>query len=133
VLCLCACDQPPAADTLKEWTPTDHHSKDNEKVQSGRQAPMGGGGQKAENTDQLVELTWRSQCANCHGPMGKGDGQMGPMVQAPDLTNSDLQAKFSDDELAVIIKSGRNKMPPFNLPDPVLRGLVLRVRELKGR
>jgi mono/diheme cytochrome c family protein len=130
---LAGCDQPPAADTLKEWSPTDHHSKDDNK--SGAQAPLGGGAAKGQqqNTGQLVELTWRSQCANCHGALGKGDGQMGPMVQAPDLTSAELQAKFSDPELATIIKNGRGKMPASGLPDAVVQGLVARVRDLKGR
>ena len=134
ILSFLACDQPPPADTLKEWSPNDHHSKDDNKF-AGAQQPMGGAGapKGQQNTEQLVELTWRSQCANCHGPIGKGDGQMGPMVQAPDLTSADLQAKFSDPELAAIIKNGRGKMPASGLPDAVVQGLVARVRDLKGR
>jgi cytochrome c oxidase cbb3-type subunit 3 len=65
--------------------------------------------------------------------MGRGDGQIGPMVQAPDLTRTDWQAKVSDGEMATTIRSGRNKMPAFNLPDPVLTGLVARIRSLKAR
>jgi cytochrome c oxidase cbb3-type subunit 3 len=65
--------------------------------------------------------------------MGKGDGQMGAIVQAPDLTRDDLQASLSDVEMAALIKKGKNKMPPFNLPDPVIQGLVARVRQLRGR
>jgi len=131
---LVGCEGPPQADSLKEWSPGDHHSADDEKnaAQAGRQGapqPKGGGG----DTAQLVELTWRQQCTSCHGPMGKGDGQMGPMLHAPDLTDAALQSKATDAELAAIIKGGKDKMPKFDLPDPVVAGLVARIRQLKGR
>jgi hypothetical protein len=32
---------------------------------------------------------------------------------------------------ASTIKTGKNKMPKFELPDPVLQGLVLRIRSLR--
>jgi cytochrome c oxidase cbb3-type subunit 3 len=129
---LLGCEGPPAAESLKEWTPTDHHSQDDDKVAAGAQvsgvAPKGAGGDT-----QLVDIAWRQQCTSCHGPMGKGDGQMGPMVQAPDLSRADWQAKVTDAEMAATIKSGRNRMPKFDLPDGVLRGLVARIRSLRGR
>ena len=132
-LCLAAaaCEGPPAADTLKEWTPGDHHSSDDDK--SGPQGAQGARQPSGSDVPQLVELAWRTQCTSCHGPMGKGDGQMGAIVQAPDLTRDDLQASLSDVEMAALIKKGKNKMPPFNLPDPVIQGLVARVRQLRGR
>lgn len=129
---LVACEGPPSAGSLKEWTPKDHHSNDDDKGQQG-QVAQGARQAPGSDTPQLVELTWRQQCVTCHGPMGKGDGQMGPMLHAPDLTNDGLQAKATDAELAAIIKGGRDKMPPFNLPDPVIQGLVARIRQLRGR
>ena len=130
-----ACDRPPSADSLKEWTPADHHSTDDDKLGAGGGAQSGraAGSATAENVGQLVDLTWRQQCASCHGPMGRGDGQMGPMVQAPDLTRPDWQSKVTDIEMAATIKAGRNRMPSFNLPDPVLSGLVARIRSLQAR
>jgi cytochrome c oxidase cbb3-type subunit 3 len=65
--------------------------------------------------------------------MGRGDGQMGPMLQAPDLTRDDLQAGITDAEMAALIKKGKDKMPAFNLPDPVIQGLVARIRQLRAR
>jgi hypothetical protein len=141
-----ACDRPPSADSLPVWTQSDHHSTDDNRL-TGAQAPgpaangsVGGAGGAAGaaqgasgQVDQLVELTWRQQCTTCHGPMGHGDGQMGPMVQAPDLTAGDWQSKISDAEMATLIKMGRNRMPAFNLPDQVLAGLVTRIRSLKAR
>jgi cytochrome c oxidase cbb3-type subunit 3 len=129
-----ACERPPDAESLKEWTPSDHHSQDDDKLATGAQAsgaaaPKGGGGGDA----QLVDIAWRQQCASCHGATGKGDGQMGPMVQAPDLSRDDWQSKVTDAEMAATIKNGKNRMPRFDLPDGVLRGLVTRIRSLRGR
>ena len=130
---LVGCESPPAAASLQEWSAKDHHSADDDKGASGAQQPKGGKPAPGSDTGQLVELAWRQQCVTCHGAMGKGDGQMGAMLHAPDLTNPDLQAKATDAELAVIIKNGKDKMPAFNLPDPVLQGLVARIRQMKGR
>jgi cytochrome c oxidase cbb3-type subunit 3 len=125
------CDQAPAAESLKEWTPADHHSQDDNRAASGqaagKRAPPGG------DVAQLVDITWRQQCSSCHGGGGRGDGQMGPMVQAPDLTREEWQAKITDPEMAAMIKNGKNRMPRFDLPEPVLRGLVARIRSLGGR
>lgn len=55
------------------------------------------------------------------------------MVGAPDLTNAKWQDEVTDDQLAFIIKNGRNRMPKFDFPDPVVRGLVQRVRSLRQR
>lgn len=130
-----ACDRPPSADSLKEWTPADHHSTDDDKL-GGATAPQIGraaGNAPASDVGQLVDITWRQQCATCHGPVGRGDGQMGPMVQAPDLSRPDWQSRVTDVEMAAIIKTGKNRMPSFNLPDPVLSGLVARIRSLQAR
>jgi mono/diheme cytochrome c family protein len=116
---------------MPEWKPTDHHSSDDDQ----RQGQQGQPGQVPKGNDipQLVDLTWRQQCTQCHGAMGRGDGQMGPMLHAPDLTSSDWQAKASDADILAIIKNGKDKMPSFAaLPPPVLNGLVARVRQLRG-
>lgn len=131
------CDGPPSAESLKEWTPGDHHSSDDGKLSQTRaQGPQAGGSARdadaSGDVSQLVELAWRQQCTPCHGPAGRGDGQMGPMVSAPDLTQAELQ-RASDTEMASVIKNGRNRMPKFDLPEPVVRGLVARVRALRQR
>jgi mono/diheme cytochrome c family protein len=125
------CDRPPSADSLKEWTQADHHSSDDDKLAAGAQVPTAAS-KGAGDVAQLVDITWRQQCATCHGPMGRGDGQMGPMVQAPDLTRADWQSKVTDAEMAAIIKGGRNRMPAFGLPDSVLAALVGRIRSLRA-
>jgi mono/diheme cytochrome c family protein len=128
-----ACDRPPSADSLPQWTQADHHSSDDDKAAAAGGAQVARAASAAPGGDvaQLVDLTWRQQCMTCHGPMGRGDGQMGPMVQAPDLTRAEWQSKVTDAEMAATIKGGRNRMPSFNLPDPVLSGLVARIRSLR--
>jgi cytochrome c oxidase cbb3-type subunit 3 len=55
------------------------------------------------------------------------------MILAPDLTRAAWQAKATDADIAAVIQSGRNKMPRFDLPDVVVRGLVARIRSLRGQ
>jgi cytochrome c oxidase cbb3-type subunit 3 len=130
---LAGCDQAPSADGLPEWKPADHHSVDDNGVSqaSGQQAAAGGKAAGGE-TAQLVEMAWRQQCTQCHGPMGHGDGPNGALLHVRDLADPDWQAKISDADIAASIRNGKNKMPKYDLPDPVLQGLVARIRQLKG-
>jgi len=129
------CDRPPAAQELVEWTPGDHHSADDDKVpraQGAKQvdsAPRRGG---ESDVAQLVDIAWRQQCTNCHGATGKGDGQMGALLRAPDLTRAEWQSSVTDNDVAAMIRNGKNRMPKFDLPDPVVQGLVARIRSLRG-
>jgi Cytochrome C oxidase, cbb3-type, subunit III len=128
---LASCERPPAADSLPEWTPADHHSTDDDKLEMrGREQGSGPGGAtpQANEVPQLVDITWRQQCATCHGAHGKGDGQLGPMVKAPDLSALEWQSKVTDAEIAATIRNGKGKMPKFDVPEPVIQGLVARVR-----
>jgi mono/diheme cytochrome c family protein len=128
-----ACDGPPSASDLQEWTPADHdHSDEKERVASGAQAAPVGSGGKEEGNRVLIETTWRSQCATCHGFIGHGDGPNGPAVKATDLTKADWQANRTDMEIAQAIISGKGRMPKFDLPPNVVAGLVMRIRASKG-
>jgi cytochrome c oxidase cbb3-type subunit 3 len=97
------------------------------------QATARGAANPATDIAQLVDLTWRQQCSACHGASGRGDGQMGPMLQVRDLTAAEWQTQVTNEQIAVTIKNGKNKMPKFDLPDPVIQGLVQRIRTLDGR
>jgi cytochrome c oxidase cbb3-type subunit 3 len=135
---LAACERPAASQSLPEWTPADHHSRDEDQAQGAQgaqaaQAAKGAPQPKGGEAAQLVEIAWRQQCASCHGASGHGDGPMGPMVRAPDLTRDDWQAKIQDAEIATVIRNGRNKMPKFDLPEPVVAGLVARIRAVRGQ
>jgi len=87
----------------------------------------------ANPTLTLVEVTWRNQCATCHGPLGKGDGPQGALLRAPDLTAADWQNKATDQQIAQVILNGKNRMPKFELPRDVVAGLVARIRAARGR
>ena len=131
-LALAACERPPSADSLREWTPADHDRAEEQSNQaSGQQAPAARSGDAGGDT--LIQATWEAACLPCHGPSGRGDGPNGPMVNAPDLTREDLQSRFTDDELAAIIHNGKNRMPKFDLPASVVKGLVGKIRSLRGR
>ncbi|MDB4936914.1 MAG: hypothetical protein JWP87_3886 [Labilithrix sp.] len=121
-----ACDRAPSADGLKDWAPTDH---DGEKKASSNQGPKGDAGGPAA----LVELTWRNQCQSCHGPGGHGDGPQGPMFKAQDLSRDDWQAGIKDEQIAASIQNGKGRMPKFELPDEIVKGLVGRVRSFRGK
>jgi cytochrome c oxidase cbb3-type subunit 3 len=142
-----ACQQAPSAESLREWSPADHHSGDDDKVaqqraQQPQQAPQrarpsAAAGAKAGGADpaqiaQLVDLTWRQQCVSCHGAGGRGDGQMGPMLHATDLTSPEWQKQTSDAVMAVAIRAGKGRMPRFDLPDGVVAGLITRIRSLRA-
>jgi mono/diheme cytochrome c family protein len=131
---LTACDSAPAAASLPEWTPQDHdHSDDKQNVATGAQVASPGGGSKDDGTRTLVEVTWRNQCATCHGLAGHGDGPNGPMVHATDLTQNEWQSSVTDPQIAASISNGKGKMPRFDLPPNVMAGLVARIRASRGR
>jgi cytochrome c oxidase cbb3-type subunit 3 len=158
-----ACERAPSADSLSQWTPADHDRAEEQQAAARPQSQEMGGRQPqpgapaantaptrpppragdggaaasgagtASNLPQLVEITWEQACAPCHGPSGHGDGPNGPMVNAPDITRDDILDKMSDDDIANQIKNGKNRMPKFDLPEPVVRGLVARIRANRGR
>jgi mono/diheme cytochrome c family protein len=125
-----ACDRPPASVELKEWTPADHDGEQ-KGLASGKQGAKVSG--DAGGTAPLVEITWRQQCAACHGVAGKGDGPQGAMFKAADLGKEEWQSKVKDDDIAATIKNGKGRMPKFDLPDDVVRGLVTRIRSFRGQ
>lgn len=127
VAAVAACDRPPSVE-LKEWTPSDHDGEQ-KGAASGKQGTKGDAG----GTPALVEITWRQQCATCHGVSGRGDGPQGPMFKAADLSRVDWQSKVKDEEIASAIVNGKGRMPKFDLPDDVVRGLVTRVRSFRGQ
>ena len=126
ILIFAACDRAP--EPTAEWSPLDH---DHDPQQQGQQAPPQGSN-KPNVQQQLIETAWMQSCATCHGPLGRGDGPQGSLVKAPDLTRMDWQSKVSDEDIAKQIKTGKGLMPPQNLPDSTIHGLVARIRALRG-
>jgi cytochrome c oxidase cbb3-type subunit 3 len=125
---LAACDRPPSVE-LREWSPADHDGEQKGGGATGKQGVKGDAG----GTFVLVEAAWRQQCATCHGATGKGDGPQGPMFKAADLAREEWQAKVKDEEISATILNGKGRMPKFDLPEDVVRGLVARVRSFRGQ
>ena len=123
------CDRAPSPAGLKEWKPEDH---DGEKSMAGaKQGPKGAAG--AGGIAMLVDVAWKNQCQTCHGASGHGDGPQGPMFKAADLGREEWQSKVKDEEIAATILNGRGRMPKFELPEELVKGLVGRVRSFRER
>lgn len=85
-----------------------------------------------------AKANWASNCAQCHGPSGKGDTKMGKMLNAMDLTDPKKQSSFTDAQAATAIKdgikqNGKTTMKAFGgkLSDEEIKALVAYVRTLK--
>lgn len=121
------------ASGLTEWTPADHdHQVEPRSSRHTMQTRQQKNNPHAAPTqrNQLIDVTWGKQCASCHGRRGRGDGPSSTMVKARDLTDPDFQATLTDEQIAKVIREGKDKMPAFNLPDSIIEGLVQHVRGL---
>jgi mono/diheme cytochrome c family protein len=85
-----------------------------------------------------ARANWDKDCAQCHGKTGAADTKMGKILNAKDLTDSKVQASFTDAEAATAIKdgikeNGKTKMKAFGdkLSDDEVKALVAYVRTLK--
>jgi cytochrome c551 len=73
---------------------------------------------------------FKSKCAMCHGPDGKGQTAMGKNMKLRDLGSADVQGQ-SDAQLKDIILKGKGKMPPQKVTDAQAADLVKFIRTLK--
>lgn len=75
---------------------------------------------------QDAAATYKSKCAMCHGPEGKG-GKMGTR----DFASPEVKAQ-TDAQLTDIIAKGKGKMPAYaaKLKDTEIKDLVAYVRTL---
>jgi len=73
---------------------------------------------------------YKSKCAMCHGPDGKGETAMGKKLGLKDLASAEVQ-KATDAEINDTISKGKGKMPASKslTPDQV-KDLVGFVRSL---
>lgn len=60
-----------------------------------------------------AKAVWDKQCAKCHGKAGAGDTKMGEKMKVKDYTKADVQAQFTDEQLAKVIAEGEGKMPAY--------------------
>ena len=80
------------------------------------------------------------ECANCHGPTGKGDGEDAAYytTKPTDLTDKAALSKRSDDFLAAVISGGgpakglSKDMPAAKLSPSDLQSVVAYVRSLSA-
>ncbi len=74
---------------------------------------------------------FKTKCAACHGPDGKGETGMGKTLKLRDLSSDDVQ-KQTDAQLTDIIANGKNKMPAYKgkITDDQIKQLVGYIRDL---
>ncbi len=75
---------------------------------------------------------YKTKCAACHGSNGAADTMLGRNLKLRSLASDDVQ-KQSDDELAIVISKGKDKMPPFGrkLSKEQIADVVKYIRSLK--
>ncbi len=121
------CSQDPS--DLRPWRPSDHGHTNNPNAAQVNTAATN----QAEvppGLDDVTVVTWRRNCTRCHGAVGRADGPQAPMYKPTDLSDPRWQASATDDAIAAVIKSGRGKMPAFDLPAQTISNLVKLVRLL---
>lgn len=107
---IAACD---SSKPLREWTPDDHgqpQRPDMERVPSATES-------EPESIDPALRAAralFNAACATCHGREGGGGGpNLPPGVAVPNFGDRAWQSARSDEELAKVIREGRNTMPAF--------------------
>jgi mono/diheme cytochrome c family protein len=89
-----------------------------------------------EPQDSVGAQIFRRQCTVCHGNEGKGDGRAAVAFnpRPSDLTDADGLGRLSDEELLVVIGTGRASMPGFTtvLSPGELRAVTDYVRSLSS-
>jgi len=77
---------------------------------------------------------YKTKCAMCHGPDGKGETAMGKRLGTKDLGSADVQKQSDGDLTTVITKGkGKGKMPGYEgkLTGDQIQELVKFIRTLK--
>lgn len=108
---------PPAKATSKPAPPPASPSK----------APAGAGDVAA---GKRLFLT---ACANCHGVDGTGAMMRKALPKIGDLTSPEMHQRMSDEDIAKLVQTGRNKMPAFGsmFKEDQIKDLIAYVRTLK--
>src|SRR5271169_5530365 len=84
----------------------------------------------ASRADDAAGL-YKTKCAMCHGPDGKGEPPTGKAMKVTDLASAEIQKK-TDAQLTESLTNGKGKMTAFKgkLTDDQIKQLVAYVREL---
>jgi len=82
----------------------------------------------AQDTDSSPADAYKTNCAACHGPDGRGSS-VGKSLHVPDLHSSQVQ-QLSDTEWNNAITQGKGNMPPFGgrLSEDQISSLVKYIR-----
>jgi mono/diheme cytochrome c family protein len=77
------------------------------------------------------ETLFKTKCAVCHGPEGKGEVPMAKKLGVRNLASAEVQGQ-SDAQITDIVTNGKNKMPAFDgkLNKEQIGQLVAYIREL---
>lgn len=77
---------------------------------------------------------YKSKCAMCHGPDGRGDTTMGKKLAIRSLASADVQ-KQSDADLLRVITDGKGKMPAYGtkLDAAKIQALVAHLRTFAAK
>lgn len=88
-------------------------------------------GASSARADDDAGALYKTKCAACHGPDGKGETAIGKTNKIRDLASAEVQ-KQSDDELNAVIASGKGKMPGYakSLNPEQIKSLVAYIRGL---
>jgi quinoprotein glucose dehydrogenase len=82
----------------------------------------------AEGPNGVAARVYAQNCIYCHGPDLKGD----PLQEFPPL--SDLKTKYTADEMATIVRQGRERMPSFgHLTDDEVKAVTQFLFDLDAR
>jgi mono/diheme cytochrome c family protein len=92
-----------------------------------------GGVAAAESATEAGKKLYLGGCASCHGPDGTGALMRQMLPNIGDLTSAEMHARLSDEDIAMKIAKGKDKMPPFeNVFKPEqIKQIVAYVRTLK--
>lgn len=73
---------------------------------------------------------YKSKCAMCHGPDGKGQTKVGKSLKVRDLSSPEVQ-KLSNAQLQKIICEGKGKMPAYKskLDQPSIDAVIGIIRQ----
>jgi cytochrome c6 len=80
---------------------------------------------------QDAAAMYKTKCAACHGPDGKGETAIGRANKVRDLGSPEVQ-KRTDAELTTIIETGKGKMPGYakSLKPEQVKELVAYIRSI---
>ena len=78
------------------------------------------------------EALYKTKCAACHGPDGKGETAIGKANKLRDFGLAEVQ-KQSDEELNEMISKGKGKMPAYgkSLKPEQIKDLTAYIRTFK--